>query len=101
MKKKFKPSPDVIEILKRATETFNDRESKYGATRYVAAKIQKVLYPNGIHLITERDFLQYQILQMVIGKIVRFVHSGDSDSAHDAGLYSFLLESIALEFDDE
>jgi hypothetical protein len=84
----------VIDIFAKAVETFKEREEKYGDTRYPVTKILRILYPNGISLSTEQDFLEFHIFQLVIGKIVRFAYSGDQDSIHDAGVYSFILEDI-------
>ena len=92
---------NVEEILEKAIETFKEREGKYGDTRHPVADITKILYPNGIHLHTSHDFLEFHILQWVIGKIVRYAHSGDKDSIHDAGVYSFILESIAIEGEED
>jgi len=84
----------VMDIFAKAIETFKEREAKYGDSRYSVAKILQILYPNGVHLDTEQDFLEFHIFQAVLGKIVRFVHSNDQDSIHDAGVYSFILEDI-------
>ena len=85
----------VIAIMKRAIETYTERNTQLGSTWYPVGDITSIIYPNGVSLNNPSDFAKFHILQWIIGKLVRFAKSGDIDSIHDAGVYCFILESIA------
>src|SRR5713101_1617508 len=88
----------VIEILKDAAKTFEERNATYGNNYLNAGKILADLFPKGLSLKTDADWMRMHILMLIVVKLTRYANNwssgGHADSIHDAMVYSALLESI-------
>tara|TARA_R100000742_G_C4259604_1_gene77409 strand:+ start:427 stop:732 length:306 start_codon:yes stop_codon:yes gene_type:complete len=90
---------DCIKNLKQALKTFEERGKSYGDSYNQVGKVMAVLFPNGVELKTEADFNRMGLLNMIVSKLTRYANQWEKthkDSAHDMGVYSFILEA----FDD-
>ncbi len=92
----------VVEILEKAAATFKDRNGQYGAAYIKQGDILAAIFPEGVILKTADDFRRFCLFAMVIGKMNRYsevLRKGEVhlDSVHDAGVYSFMLESVDSE----
>jgi hypothetical protein len=84
---------DVPAMLTEMTQTFRDRNSTYGDNYLLLGRIMAALYPDGITLKTEDDFIRYHWLDWAIGKLTRWVRAGmnHDDSIKDAAVYLTML----------
>ena len=91
----------VAEKLKSSGKTFEERGEQYGNAYTRVGKILKGYFPDGIALYEEEDFGRFYALMMVVNKLNRYASNMDSggheDSAHDATVYSAILESFTEE----
>ena len=89
------------ERLKKAAETYKERNKVYGNTYKRHGGVAAALFPNGVALRTAEDHNRFAALTLIIGKLTRyatnFEKGGHADSIHDLGVYAFMLE----ELDDE
>jgi len=87
--------------LKKAAETYEERNKVYGDTYKRHGKVTAALFPNGVILKTTEDHNRFGVLTLVIGKLTRyctnFEKGGHADSIHDLGVYAFMLEELDAE----
>lgn len=87
----------VPEIMKAAQKTFEDRGAVYGDSPDRHGNVMQALFPQGINLSNPEEFSRFSLFNYEIGKLVRyannFAEGGHQDSAHDAGVYAFMLEA--------
>jgi len=83
-------------ILREMAQTFEKNFKTYGTTWITVGKTMEALFPNGKEIKTADDFMIFHLLEWVVGKLVRFSHSGMThiDSIHDAGVYCAMVEMI-------
>lgn len=84
------------DILQEMADTFRERNKTYGSNYKVVGKVMKELFPNGIHLKTDHDFLVWHLFELMIVKITRFSFSQltHKDSIHDAAVYAAMVENV-------
>jgi hypothetical protein len=82
--------------LATAAKTFLKKNKKYGDNWVTVGRVFAALYPNGITLKTEYDFILFHWMSWKIGKMTRFVNTGHThqDSIHDDGVYTFMIETL-------
>lgn len=81
--------------LREALETYADRRSVYGPSEQVYADVMEALFPKGLTLTTQEDWVRFGLFSMIISKVTRYAndfHTGHVDSVHDLGVYAFMLE---------
>lgn len=87
----------IADILANSTETFNTKSKEYGNTYKVAGKTLHSMFPNGLTLETEDDFIRFSNFVMCSTKMIRYASNlksgGHKDSAHDLIIYSAMLEA--------
>lgn len=91
----------VDEIFSAALVTYRLRNKEYGGAYDKHGKVMKAIFPEGVVLKTDKDFGRMALLEMIVGKIIRYsngfpkkIGRAQFDSARDAGVYSFMLEEI-------
>lgn len=90
------------ESLAKMMETFRQRNKLYGDNYLKEGELMWTLFPDGIKLEGQIDYVRYHLLHSIIVKLTRFVNSGMThrDSIHDAGVYCAMLEDfIAQNYD--
>lgn len=92
-------SDNVPEILEEMAKTFRSRNKIYGDNYKILGKVIKELFPNGVHLETEQDFLVWHLFELVMLKLTRFSSSQltHKDSIHDLAVYAAMIESVMKE----
>lgn len=82
--------------LKEMARTFVKNNRKYGDNWEVVGRVFKALYPNGIQLRSEYDFILFHWMSWKIGKLTRFVQTNHThqDSIHDDAVYTAMLETL-------
>ena len=94
-------APTVPELLRSGADTYEERARMYGNDYKEWGKLMMALFPNGIHLNDEGDFNRFNILTRVLGKMTRYAamlnRGGHVDSAHDACVYSAMLQELTDE----
>ena len=89
------------ERLKKAAETYAERNKVYGNTYKRHGQVAAALFPDGVTLKTVDDHNRFGVLTLVIGKLTRyctnFSTGGHADSIHDLGVYAFMLEELDAE----
>ena len=94
--------PRVVENLLAAADTYRDRGKLYGDNYKRIGKISMDLFPEGVPAHWSKEALtRHANLMQVVWKLTRYTehmrtHNGEgcSDSAHDMGVYSFMLEEL-------
>lgn len=95
--KKSNKNLDVKTTMEEAAKTFAERQAVYGDNYSLAAEALKGFFPNGLDLKTTEDHERFHIFMLIIVKLSRYANNWKKphqDSIHDAGIYSFMLESI-------
>jgi hypothetical protein len=73
-------------------EHFEMKSKMYGANYGTAAKIMVVLFPDGITLKAEEDFIKFDFMHWIVAKLTRFAPNLDhEDSIHDQAVYATML----------
>lgn len=83
------------DILQEMAETYRERNVVYGDNFKKMGPLMVSLFPNGITLKTEQDFIQFHLLDWICGKLTRFASSDLThiDSIHDLAVYAAMLEA--------
>ena len=87
------------EVLEEMAKTFRRSNGKYKDNWKNTGAAMKAMFPEGITLETEDDFVRFHLLEWTIGKITRFVNTGmtDKESVHDAAVYLAMIEAFLNE----
>lgn len=88
--------PKTCVILKKAAQTFQERNAVYKDNANNVANTMGALFPNGVVLNTPEDFNRWHLFELLIVKLTRFANSGlmHKDSIHDAMVYAAMVESL-------
>jgi len=96
-----KNSNEVSKIISDSGKTFTGRSKIYGEAYKNIGPMMKSVFPEGVTLLTEGDFSRFYALLMTMNKMNRYASriesGGHQDSAHDAVVYSAMLESFTGE----
>lgn len=84
------------EVLIQMAETFRSRNSEYGDNWITVGKVFVALFPEGLELKTDTDWIAFHWLSWIVGKLTRFTNSNmqSLDSLHDIVVYGAMLESF-------
>ena len=86
----------AADILTEAAETFRQRNKVYGDNYLRLAKAAAAMFPAGLTLKTEDDWVRLYFFLAAITKLSRYATNwptGHRDSIHDAAVYSAMLEA--------
>jgi hypothetical protein len=83
-------------IMIEMAATFRQRNKMYGDNWKVVGTVMKALFPNGMKLETENDFVKLHLIDWMVGKLTRLTFSKLThvDSVHDLAVYAAMLETI-------
>lgn len=87
-------------ILEKAAATYRQRNKLYGDNYKHFGEVMKGLFPNGLTINSVGDWNRLGIIVMVVSKLGRYTNifsKGHKDSAHDAAVYSAMLEELTGE----
>jgi hypothetical protein len=92
----------IQQRLEAALETAKERGKTYDVQgrpgHEFNGQAMAALFPGGVLLKTPEDFTRFILLVMTTTKVARyaanFAKGGHADSAHDLGVYAFLLEDF-------
>jgi hypothetical protein len=86
------------DILIEAADTFRQRREIYGDNWKKVSKILKAMFPSGISLKTESDFVRFEFIILAVIKLSRYSNNfelgGHKDSVRDCAVYSAMLEAF-------
>jgi len=97
-----KEESPIAPLLRAAIETANHRHQQYGANFHIPGELLRLAL-NGASLPTETatDFNRIRIVFLMFDKLTRYVQAvargnkeAADDSLHDAGVYSFMLQTL-------
>lgn len=83
------------QILREMANTFDERNKVYGSNYLMVAQLVKVLFPAGVPPgLVETD--HWHLFELKLVKLSRFAISNltHTDSIHDDGVYSAMIEAI-------
>jgi hypothetical protein len=83
--------------LKKLFDLYSSKNKKYGGAYKNSGKVFIGLFPNGLMLSSELDFLRYAIFSMMITKMIRYSKNfecGSKDSLEDLAVYSQMLSEL-------
>ena len=93
----------ILQNLQESIKTFEAKSNEYDNTYKVAGRTLHAMFPNGIFLETEDDFIRFSNFVMCNTKMIRYAgnlkQGGHKDSAHDLIVYSAMLEAKTNEND--
>lgn len=96
---------NVPEQFKSAAELFEKRAKAYGNNYWKCAHIMQTLFPEGLVLKTEEDFVRKQFLEHIVNKVTRYSNNftlgGHADSSYDLSVYAMMLHSADEVFANE
>jgi hypothetical protein len=83
-------------IMEEAAATFRERNKMYGDNWKVVGRVMKALFPKGMKLATETDFVKLHLIDWMVGKLSRLAFSKLThiDSIHDLVVYGAMLEAV-------
>jgi len=91
----------VPDMLRKAAETYEERNKIYGDNYKHFGHIMARLFPTGIELITPDDHNRFGVFVQVVSKLTRysanFEKGGHPDSLHDAIVYNAMLAELDYE----
>ena len=86
------------DILEQAAGTYRERNAVYGDNYLVVGEVLNSLFPKGIALHGQADFLRFHIFMLMVVKMTRYCNNWDAgghqDSIRDNTVYSAMLEEI-------
>lgn len=91
------PATNVVPIMLKAIRTYIERSKIYGEGGFEEhGNLLFALFPKGLTLTTPEHFSRFVLFIMQTVKLCRYAKhittGGHSDSSHDNGVYSFILE---------
>lgn len=88
----------VPQILTDAAKTFAERNAVYGDNYKNFGWAMHAMFPDGLTIDNVESWNRLGILVQVVSKVTRyaaaFENGGHQDSAHDACVYSAMLEEL-------
>jgi hypothetical protein len=83
-------------LLEQMRRTHQQRGTLYKENYIALGKIMVAMFPNGLTLNTEEDFVRFDFLNHVIGKVTRFAQADlrHVDSVMDASVYGAMLAAF-------
>ena len=86
----------IEQVLNEMLKTFKMKNVQYGSNYIAVGEVMKALFPYGIHLNSEYDFIRYHWVDWCVGKLTRFVNSGmtDRDSILDLAVYAAMITAL-------
>jgi len=86
------------QILEKMAQTYKERNQIYGDNFMTMGPVMSALFPQGITLKTQNDFIMFHLLDWLVGKLTRFVNTGMThvDSIHDLAVYAAMIEMMLL-----
>jgi hypothetical protein len=95
-----KENHHAISNMERGAGTYRVRNKRYGNNYKRFGEIMMALFPNGLTINSVEHWNRMGVIHMIIAKMSRYVtdpKKGHLDSAHDMGVYSFMLEELDAE----
>lgn len=87
----------VPEYMERGAQTYRDRQKQYGDNYKNYGTMMQGLFPNGLTISSREDWNRLGIIHNCVTKLGRYcnnIHTGHQDSAHDLGVYAFMLREL-------
>lgn len=88
----------VPAILTESAQTYYERNSMYGDNYKLFGEMMMKMFPDGLVLKTPDDFNRFNMFTQCVGKMTRYAQmfdkGGHQDSAHDACVYSAMLQEV-------
>lgn len=90
-------------LLEQMRRTHQDRGATYKENYIALGKAMVALFPNGLTLKTEEDFIRYDFLNWMMSKVTRFAQTDlrHVDSIFDASVYGAMLAAFVTVHDQE
>lgn len=89
---------NAADILEDMAKTFRERNALYGNNYHHFGEMMVALFPRPLTISTEEEWNRLALLLQVQIKVSRYAQQfptgGHQDSAHDAGVYSAMLEEL-------
>ncbi|MCP3685788.1 MAG: hypothetical protein GY861_24330 [bacterium] len=96
-----KATKSVPELLMECIDTFKERNEEYGDAYKTAGGILCKMFPDGVTLKTESDFIRYSLFSHSFNKLLRYASNfnrgGHEDSAKDLSVYAAMLREMDQE----
>ena len=93
-KSKKQSAPDFLEA---AANTYRQRNKMYGTNYRHFGKVMSGLFPQGLELKTDEQWVRLGLVQNCVTKLGRYcakLESGHKDSARDLSVYAAMLEEM-------
>jgi len=92
------PTPTVPDFLRALGELYEERNKLYGDNYRLVGPRLKALFPRGLNLETESDFVRFALFIHIDNKISRYARTfcdgGHKDSLDDVSVYAQMLQEI-------
>jgi len=88
----------VAKSLYDKATMYDKKNEEYGDSYHLHGKLMKVMFPEGVTLISVDDFNRWGVFCLMMTKICRYVNSfedgGHDDSLDDLAVYSMMLKEL-------
>jgi hypothetical protein len=94
-------------IIEKAKKTHKARNKEYNKNYIKFGKIADSIFPDGITIRGWKQWVKFGLFFMALVKMSRNAESFiqfrkfHEDSTHDMGVYSFMLEEVETELEDD
>jgi hypothetical protein len=87
---------DASDILRKAANTFRERNAVYRDNAVNVGKVMEALFPDGVNLKNAKDHQIYHLFELIIVKLTRFANTDlhHTDSIHDVMVYAAMIEPL-------
>lgn len=87
---------ESVKTLEQMLATFKERNLLYGENYLALGRTMVAMFPDGIVLKTEEDFIKFHFLDWMLGKLTRYARNGctHEDSILDASVYGAMLTAF-------
>lgn len=96
--KKKQNQDRVVEMLNEAIAVREQRNADYADAYILHGNVVKALFPDGVKLDTPEDMRRFAVLDIIIGKLLRYTlnfdKGGHDDSMKDISVYSNMLRHL-------
>ena len=91
----------VSEQLEKASDLYNERNKVYKDNYKNVGDIFKILFPDGITIISPGEYNRFALFMNILNKLTRYCYNwdiGHPDSLDDIAVYVMMLKELDNEY---
>lgn len=88
---------DAADTLEQAAALWRQRNKEYGDNYNNVGRVLTAMFPDGLHLKTEQEFIRAHLLFLMVMKMTRYNSATHKDSLLDLSVYGAMLLNVIEE----